>query len=318
MNPPTPHRATASTRCSGAARPPAPARPGRSVPLTRVGGPIRPPHPAGSSTVVDDPLRSRRWALRADPRTAVRTAVVWDALDTLLAQQVAATGRPVLDVVDLGGGTGGFAVPLAALGHRVTVVDPSPDALAALQRRAAEAGVAARVRAQQGDAAALADVVPGAAADLVLCHGVLEYVDEPAAAARAALTALRPGGALSLLVAQRLGAVLARALAGRFDDARHLLDGPAARSGSGDPLPRRFDRDGVLALLAGRSVTVQLEHGVRLVTDLLPGALVDGDPDAAEALLAFERAVSGHPQLAVLASHLHLVVRRGADDPDGG
>jgi S-adenosylmethionine-dependent methyltransferase len=274
--------------------------------------------------VADDLLRSRRWALRADPRTAVRTAVVWDALDALLAQQVAATGRRALDVVDLGGGTGGFAVPLAGLGHQVTVVDPSPDALAALQRRAAEAGVAGQVQALQGDAAALAEVVPTAGTDLVLCHGVLEYVDEPAAAAQAALTALRPGGVASLLVAQRLGAVLARALAGRFDDARQLLDDPDGRAGSTDPLPRRFDRESLLALLAGRSVTVQLEHGVRLVTDLLPGALVNGDPDAAEALLALERAVSGHPRLSVLASQLHLVVQRGADDvdvaerPDGG
>ena len=285
----------------------------------RLGASIRLTPSAGSATVADDPLRSRRWALRADPRTAVRTAVVWDALDAVVAQQVAATGRAALDVVDLGGGTGGFAVPLAGLGHRVTVVDPSPDALAALQRRAADAGVAGRVRALQGDAAALADAVPVAGADLVLCHGVREYGDEPAAAARAAVTTLRPGGVASLLVAQRLGAVLARALAGRFDDARHLLDGPDGRAGAADPLPRRFDRQSLLALLDGRSVTVQYEHGVRLVTDLLPGALVDGDPDAAEALLAFERAVSGHPQLALLASHLHLVVRRGEDDrPDGG
>src|SRR3712207_9342621 len=86
--------------------------------------------------MAEDLLRPRRWTLRADPRTDVRTAVVWDALDVLVAELVTATGRPALDVVDLGGGTGGFAVPLAGLGHRVTVVDPSPDALAALQRRA--------------------------------------------------------------------------------------------------------------------------------------------------------------------------------------
>src|SRR5207247_4070895 len=50
------------------------------------------------------------------------TEIVWDALQ-------AVTAGAVLDVVDVGGGTGGFAVPLATLGHRVTVVDPSPDAL---------------------------------------------------------------------------------------------------------------------------------------------------------------------------------------------
>ena len=47
-------------------------------------------------------------------------------------------------IVDIGGGTGGFAVPLAQLGHRVEVIDPSPDALAALDRRAREADVADR------------------------------------------------------------------------------------------------------------------------------------------------------------------------------
>src|SRR5262245_29829155 len=82
--------------------------------------------------------------------SAVRTAVVWDVLRAALDERAATSGRAALDVVDAGGGTGGFAVPLAELGHRVTVVDPSPDALAALERRAAESGVA--VRSVQGEA----------------------------------------------------------------------------------------------------------------------------------------------------------------------
>lgn len=262
----------------------------------------------------EDLLRSRRWATRTDPRTDVRTAVVWDALDTLVAERMAATGRSALDVVDLGGGTGGFAVPLAGLGHRVTVVDASPDALAALQRRAAEAGVADRVDARQGDAAGIGDLVPPAGADLVLCHGVLEYVDQPGATVEAALAALRPGGVASLLVAQRLGAVLARALAGRFTDARHLLGDPAGHSGGADPVPRRFDADGLLALLSGHEVTVRMVHGVRLVSDLLPGALVDGDPATVEALLALERAAVEHPSLAAVAAQLHVAVQLPEDE----
>jgi len=263
--------------------------------------------------VPDDLLRSRRWALRADPRSAVRTAVVWDALDGLLAQRRAVTRRDTLEVVDLGGGTGGFAVPIALLGHRVTVVEPSPDALAALQRRAAEAGVADRIRALQGDAAGLDEIVPAGSADLVLCHGVLEYVDDPVAAAGAAVAALYPGGYASLLAAQRLGAVLARALAGRFVEARRLLADPDGHCGQSDPLPRRFDEVSLRALLAGAPVQVREVHGVRLVTDLLPGALMDGDPEAAEALLDLERAAAQDPRLSALAAQLHVVVQR-----DGG
>ena len=71
-------------------------------------------------------------------RAALRTAVVWDAVQQVL-------GAPGGRILDIGGGTGGFAVRLAEQGHQVTVVDPSPDALAALGRRAAESDVADRV-----------------------------------------------------------------------------------------------------------------------------------------------------------------------------
>ena len=73
----------------------------------------------------------------SDRRGAVRTGVVWSALEPLLSDGP-------LDVLDIGGGTGGLAVRVAALGHRVSVIDPSPDALAALDRRARDAGVVVR------------------------------------------------------------------------------------------------------------------------------------------------------------------------------
>jgi hypothetical protein len=107
-------------------------------------------------------------------------------------------------VVDIGGGTGVSAVRIAGMGHRVTVVDPSPDALASLGRRAREEGV--EVVAHQGDLSSLlapaGPVAPGSA-DLVLCHGVLEHVTDAAGALATLHEVLRPGGALSLLVAQR-------------------------------------------------------------------------------------------------------------------
>lgn len=154
------------------------------------------------------------------PRASLRTAVVWDVLQDALDRRVKATGRDALDVLDTGGGSGNFAVPVARLGHRVTVVDPSPNALFALERRAAEAGVADRVRGVQGDAHGLFDVVERGGYDAVLCHGVLEYVDDPAEGVRTVVAALRPEGVLSLLAAGLGGAVLARALAGHFKEAR--------------------------------------------------------------------------------------------------
>jgi len=124
---------------------------------------------------------------RLRTRGSVRTAVVWRSVRSLLVDLIEATGRDQLDVLDAGGGTGGFAVPLAELGHRVTVVDASPDSLAALVRRAADAGVTDRIRSVQGDAASLLDVVAPASFDLVVLHSVLEIVESQSSTTRSSI-----------------------------------------------------------------------------------------------------------------------------------
>jgi len=246
-------------------------------------------------------------------RRDVRTAVVWDVLSSALIKRTAKTGREHVDIVDAGGGTGGFAVPLAAQGHRVTVVDPSPDALAALERRAAEADLRGRVNAVQGDAADLAELLGPDSADVVLCHGVLEVVDDPREALSGVVAILRPDGLASALVAQRIAAVLARAVAGHLADARHALQDPAGRWGVGDPLPRRFDEPSVRGLFKAARMRVLEVHGVRVFADLVPGALAD-DPASLRDLLDLETRVAGHPAFRAIAGQLHVLAARERSD----
>jgi S-adenosylmethionine-dependent methyltransferase len=241
------------------------------------------------------------------PRRPVRTAVVWDHLSRALDRHARDVGRHRLAILDAGGGTGGFAVPLAQQGHRVTVVDPSPDALFALERRASEVGVTEYVRAIQGDANALSEVAAKQSADVVVYHGVLEYVDDPMAAVYGAAAVLRPGGIASVLVAQRLAVVLTRALSGRFAEAHHAFVDAYGRWGDADPVPRRYDEAGITALLEQAGFRVRERVGIRIFTDLVPGALVDSEPRAVEALLALEAAVAEHPIFSGIAGALHLI-----------
>ena len=238
-------------------------------------------------------------------RDGARSTLVWDVLQDVVSTRAARApgpGRAALDIVDVGGGTGGFAVPFAALGHNVTVVDPSPDALAAAQRRAAEMQVA--LTAVQGEADELDALVGRSAADLVICHNVLEYVDSPAAAMAAVARVLRPGATVSVLAANMVSAVLQRALAGRYAEARRLLD----EGGAGAGVPRRFTLAGLTSLIEGAGLRAGDAHGIRVFAGLLPGA--GADPGTADALRDLEEAAAVYPALRDIAARLHVLGHR--------
>lgn len=234
----------------------------------------------------------------------MRTAVVWRVLRDAICELDAA------DVLDAGGGTGGFAVPLAQLGHHVTVVDPSPDSLAALERRAAEADVTGRIRALQGDATDLLDVVEQGQYDVVLGHSVLEVVDDAPTAMGAMARALRTGGIASLLTANRVAAVFHRAAAGRVAEARRLLADPAGRAGEHDPLMRRFTADELVALVSAAGLRPGAMHGVRVFADAVPATLLDLEPAALDDLVALEEEAADIPAYRDVATQLHLLAYR--------
>ena len=102
-------------------------------------------------------------------------------------------------VLDVGGGDGRDALPLAQRGHTVHLLDRDAAMLAEAERCAAELGVANRIRTQLTDVDANALPVTSDSYDLVLCHNLLQYLPDPAPLLRGMAQALRPGGWLSLL-----------------------------------------------------------------------------------------------------------------------
>jgi S-adenosylmethionine-dependent methyltransferase len=217
-------------------------------------------------------------------------------------------GGAAVRVLDVGGGSGVWAVPAAEAGCQVTVVDTSPDALAALRGRAARAGVADRVRAVQGDAQALTEAVPAAEFDLVLGHGLLEVVDDLAVTVGQLADAVVPGGALSVLVAGRHAAAVAQAHSGRLAQARAVLDDPEGRWGPSDPLQRRLDASGLRGLLeSAAGLSIEVLQGDGLFHGWVPAAVAEADPVGLEDL---EVVMSATPDLLVLATRLHVMARR--------
>ena len=120
---------------------------------------------------------------------------------------------------------------------------------------------------------------------------------------------LRPGGLASVLVAQRSGAVLGRALAGHFAQALELLS-HAGEPPAADSITRRFSRAEVEDLLGGAGLRVEQVRGVRVFSDHISSAVVDADPTAADELQALEAAAAERPEFLAIASQLHVLARR--------
>jgi S-adenosylmethionine-dependent methyltransferase len=208
-------------------------------------------------------------------------------------------------VLDCGGGSGRFAVPLAAAGATVTVVDISIDALATLRRRALEAGVSEQIVAVQGDVEALGEVVAPAGFDVVLAHGILEAV-EPLSGTFAAIAAtVRPGGLLSVLVSNPVAGVIGRALAGDLTGAERELDSVLAAA-LDRPSPAAVQR-----LCAEHGLIVEQLHGIGVFRDLVPGAALDV-PGARDSLARLEEACAQLSPFAEIAGRVHVLARRPA------
>ena len=217
--------------------------------------------------------------------------------------------------LDVGCGTGAMAVRLARLGFQVTQLDSSQAMLDIARRTAEEARVTNRVTLQHGEAAQLTDLVSAASFDVILCHNILEYVDDPAAVLRGVARALRDSSAiLSIVVRNQAGEVLKAAIqAGDLAAADVNLTAEWSFESLYGGRVRLFRAQGLQPMLNAESLTVIAERGVRVLSDYLPPRISRTSEYAR--ILELERKLGSRPQYAAVARYTHCLARcmeRGA------
>lgn len=236
-----------------------------------------------------------------------------------LAQHLESLPRR-LKVLDAGGGTGSYAIPLAEQGHRVCLLDLSAQMLAIARRKVEQ--LDSSLMEQMDFYCATVEESPDLFSpdrfDLVLCHTLLEYVLEPREVLRALSTVLRPGGLISVLFANPYADALRWALArGDLQKARLALrprSGQALRErvSSADlfGLPRRtFPAEVVQEALVDAGVEVVAEYGVRIFADYLPVEKL-ADSEFLARLLELEAAAGALHPYRLIARYTHLVGRK--------
>ena len=222
-----------------------------------------------------------------------------------------------LNILDLGCGTGAYGVRLARLGFHVTMLDSSRAMLEIAKQAARDAGLSDNIAFQHGDLAQVRSFFPGKSFHAVLCHNVLEYVDDPSAALRAATYVMhQTSSVLSILVRSQAGEVLTAAIqAGDLEAAeRNLAVEFGSESLFGGPV-RLFTAESLQTLLKRASLEVIGEGGVRVVSDYLPPEICR-DTDY-QRIFELERKLGRRPEFAAIARYRHLLVRRGSPLAEG-
>lgn len=223
-------------------------------------------------------------------------------LDLVLERLGRVLPPPPARILDAGGGTGAFAIPLASVGHEVTVIDQSADWLEHARAKADAADVTLKLINIGLESLTDADLGPF---DALLCHAVLMYVEAPEEALRSLRSVAAPGALLSVLEKNRDGIALRPGLQGDYAEARRLLTERESVGRLGVE-NRAFSVEEWLVILGETGWRADDWVGIRLFSDSAPDDL---DADAYSALLELERAAGAMDPYRQVSRLVHVIAR---------
>jgi SAM-dependent methyltransferase len=235
----------------------------------------------------------------------LRLDLAWANLYELLPRS--ATG---LRALDIGCGTGAFAVRLAQLGFEVDLLDGSDAMLALAREQVTATEFGHLVRFHLGDAAAISEFFSESRFDVVICHNVLEFVEEPVRVVDDVSRVLKKNESslASILVRNRWGEALKAAI--KDGDSKSIENAMTAEtvldSLYGEPV-RVFDPDDLRGTMERAGLHVVMERGVRVVSDYRNISITT--EEHYERLRELELLLGAHPKLAAVARYTQFLAR---------
>ena len=280
---------------------PDPARHGDRRPLLDpCGGPLTPriPRPVTSTFTPGESAWNSQLG-------TLRQVVRQELVSRQLAVQL---GDPPLSILDIGCGQGTQLLSLAARGHQLTGVDASALLLDELRDHLPQ-DVRDRVTLLHGDALEITGIFPEASFDVVLCHGVLMYFDDPTELLGKISRVLTPDGILSLLIRNGDALALRPGLKNDWPGTAEAFQGMRYVNRLG--VDARADRSAELeGRLAAAGLKTTAWYGVRLFTD---GADDDTElppPGVLEMLLLCEEQAGREDPYRSVAALRHVLATR--------
>ncbi len=221
---------------------------------------------------------------------------------------------PPATVLDIGGGAGHQSLPLARIGYRVTLLDPSPAMLDKARQRLHRMPdhVRNQVRLLEAAGEHADAAVDGERFDAVLCHGVLGYLADPDALLDQLCRCAAPGGVVSILAGNAGAMAVRSALERRWADALAAFDARTEVGVLG--VPTRADTVPELGeSLRARGVDPVGWYGGWLFVDWLDFAGIAVDTSEFERIAPVELEASRRDPYRALSRVFHLIGRRRPD-----
>ena len=238
------------------------------------------------------------------PAGRLRSELAWENVRRFLPRD--ASKHRALDV---GGGTGFATVQLARLGHEVVLLDSSEQMLRIAHQQAEASGVTPRITFCHAEAGQLRDRFAAESFDVVVCHNLLEYSENPSTIVRDIAHVLRKDGLLSVLVRNRAGEVLKEAIKSRDWKlaTANLTTETAVDTLYGNHI-RLFAPSDLHEMLARAGLEVVAEHGVRVFFDYVAQ---QSPTDATYSeIFELETKLGARPEFFAIARYIQAIARR--------
>ncbi len=231
----------------------------------------------------------------------VRTAMLQqDMLDGIKEL----TGNRPLQILDAGGGMGQISRWLAAMGHKITLCDISAAMLQIADEENRKAGLHEHIRLVHAPLQEMPAILPGHQFDLILLHGVIEWMQIPSEALQLLTPLLKHGGLCSLLYFNRNKLVLQWGINGQLEKAI-----------SGKPLNPRtltpsnpLSESDILPTFATCGLKIVSKAGIRIFYGFFT-KMVQRRPSCPRTI-DLEKAYFRSEPFASLGEHTHFILRK--------
>jgi S-adenosylmethionine-dependent methyltransferase len=239
-------------------------------------------------------------------------AMPWNQvrLKVEIANLLRHVGQSRLKILDAGGGNGYGCIPFAQDGCRVLVADYSQAMLTDGQRLMSQLGLDKSVSFILTRVEDLSSVIHDQEFDVVMCHNVLQYVEDIPVVLRSILRPLKSQGTVSIICMNRYSIAYHQAFLRDDLQAAKAAIGATKTNTILGSAARALAVEEVVRLLEGQGCVIQADYGVRCMIDYWGDNERKAEPHTLAQLEELELALSAEYPCKLLARFFQVIAQK--------